>query len=173
VPLEFRAATAADAERLGRAVVEAFEGYRSFAPPGWTPPSLSSEVELLRGLLGDADVWCLLAEAEGRLVGQVGFLPAAQAIHPVDDPALAHLRNLFVRPDFWGTGLASTLHAAAIEAACEREYEQMRLFTPAGHGRARRFYEREGWLAAGEEFHDPGPDLVIVEYRYALRAARP
>ena len=46
----------------------------------------------------------------------------------------------------------------------------MRLFTPVGHGRARRFYEREGWVPAGEEFHDAGPDLVLIEYRYALRA---
>jgi GNAT superfamily N-acetyltransferase len=166
---DFRTATTSDAERLGRGVVEGFEGYRSFAPPGWAPPSLTTEVELLSRLLGDAEVWCLLAETEGELVGQVGSLPAARAIHPVDDPALAHLRNLFVRPDFWGTGLASTLHAAAIEAARERGFAEMRLFTPADHGRARRFYEREGWVAAGEEFHDPGPDLVLIEYRHALR----
>jgi hypothetical protein len=44
----------------------------------------------------------------------------------------------------------------------------MRLFTPAAHGRARRFYEREGWAAAGGEFHDPTPDLVLVEYRLGL-----
>ena len=60
-------------------------------------------------------------------------------------------------------------YAAAVRAARERGYAALRLFTPAGHGRARRFYEREGWVAAGDEFHDPGPDLVLVEYRYPLR----
>ena len=44
----------------------------------------------------------------------------------------------------------------------------MRLFTPVRHARARRFYEREGRTVAGDEFHAPGPDLVIVEYRLSL-----
>ena len=44
----------------------------------------------------------------------------------------------------------------------------MRLFTPAPQARARRFYEREGWAAVGDEFHDPGPNLVVIEYRRAL-----
>ena len=111
-----------------------------------------------------------LAESDGRLVGQVTFLPAARAALTNDEPGLAHLRNLFVHEDFWGTGLARELHAAAIDEARERGFAHMRLFTPARQGRARRFYEREGWAQAGEEFHQPGPDLVIVEYRYALQA---
>jgi hypothetical protein len=53
-------------------------------------------------------------------------------------------------------------------SARERGSARMRLFTPAGHGRARRFYEREGWVPAGEEFHAAGPNLVLIEYRYAL-----
>jgi GNAT superfamily N-acetyltransferase len=171
-PFEFRGATTADAERLGRAVVEGVEDYPAFAPPGWTPPSLADEAEHLRGLLGDEQVWCLLAEADGEVVGQVTVLPAARAARPVDDPALAHLRNLFVRRDFRGTGLASALDAAAVEVARERGFAELRLFTPAGHARARRFYEREGWVPAGEEFHDPAPGLVLMEYRYALLQGR-
>ena len=54
-------------------------------------------------------------------------------------------------------------------AARERGFSQMRLFTPVAQARARRFYEREGWAPAGDEFHAPGPDLVIVEYRTASR----
>ena len=95
----------------------------------------------------------------------------AAASHPLgsDDPSLAHFRNLFVRRDFWGTGVASALHSAAVDAARERGFAHMRLFTPAGQGRARRFYEREGWAQAGEEFHEPHIGLVIVEYRLPLR----
>jgi GNAT superfamily N-acetyltransferase len=166
--LSFRAATPSDADRLGHAVIEGFAGYRSFAPPDWSPPSVETEIELLQGLLGDADVWCLLAEADGRLVGQITFLPAARHARAADEPGLAHLRNLFIHQDFWGSGLAGKLHAAAVEEARARGFTQMRLFTPAGHGRARRFYEREGWVQVGEEFHEPGPDLVIVEYRLAI-----
>jgi GNAT superfamily N-acetyltransferase len=167
----YRPGTVADAEAVARLVIDGFEEYRSFAPEGWSPPSLAGEVERLGELLPDPDVWCLLAESGGELAGQVTFMPAARHWSAVDDPSLAHLRTLFVRRDFWGTGVATALHAAAVEEARERAYAHMRLFTPAQQRRARRFYEREGWAVAGDEYHDPGPDLVIVEYRRALGGA--
>jgi GNAT superfamily N-acetyltransferase len=167
-----RPATNADVDALARAVVDGVEVYRSFAPPGWKAPSVAHEAERLRGLIDDDDVFCLVAECDGAVAGQVTVLPAARAPHPVAGSALAHLRNLFVGRDFWGTGLARTLNAAA-EAARERGYDALRLFTPARQDRARRFYEREGWVALGEPFRDPGPDLELVEYRYALRSERP
>jgi GNAT superfamily N-acetyltransferase len=140
----FRPATPADAEPLARAVVEGFETYRGFARSDWEPPPLGTELEHLRVVLADDDTWALIAEVDGRLVGQVSFLPAA------------------------GAGLARGLHAAVVAAARERGFAQMRLFTPALHGRARRFYEREGWAQLGEEFDEPGLGMAIVEYRYAL-----
>jgi GNAT superfamily N-acetyltransferase len=118
-------------------------------------------------------VWCLFAESGGRVVGQITVLPAARAARPADDAALAHVRNLFVDREFWGMGLASALHDAAVQAARERGFAQMRLFTPAAQRRARRFYEREGWVQVGEEFHDPAPGLVFVEYRYTLGVPSP
>ena len=57
-----------------------------------------------------------------------------------------------------GTGVSSSV----------RSFTRMRLFTPALQARARRFYEREGWVLAGGEFHAVGPDLVMVEYSYTL-----
>jgi GNAT superfamily N-acetyltransferase len=168
-----RPATSADVQALARAVVDGVEVYRSFAPPGWRAPSIAHEAERLRALLGEDDVWCLVAECDGALVGQVTVLPAARGPHPVPGSALAHLRSLFVDRGLWGAGLARTLNAAAVEAARERGYEALRLFTPARQDRARRFYEREGWVQLGEPFHDPGPDLELVEYRYALRSERP
>ena len=169
--LKLRSGTVADADRLAGAVIEGFEVYREFSAPGWEPPPAAEEVELLRGLLAEETTWCLLAESEGRVVGQVTFLPAARSAMPVDDPELAHLRNLFIDRELWGSGLARELHDAAVEAARERGFARMRLYTPARHGRARRFYEREGWVPAGEEFHAVGPDLVMVEYRNTLRMA--
>jgi len=50
--LAFRAAAPADAEDLARAVV------------------VGVEIEHVHALLGDEHVWCLLAEADGELVGQ-------------------------------------------------------------------------------------------------------
>jgi GrpB-like predicted nucleotidyltransferase (UPF0157 family)/RimJ/RimL family protein N-acetyltransferase len=166
--LELRAAAGADAELLGKAIADGFERYREFAPAGWTPPSPEQQAEQLRTLLDSEDFWCLLAEADSALAGQVAFLPAKQAWRAVEDSRLAHMRQMFLAPHFWGTGLARRLHHRAVHAARKRGFTAMRLFTPAGHTRARRFYQREGWTAAGEPFHQR--DEVVAFDGVALDA---
>jgi GNAT superfamily N-acetyltransferase len=168
VSVSLRPATPADAEPLARGVVEGMQEYRSFAPAGWSPPPLDAETEHTRHLLEDDQVWTLVAESGEALVGQITILPAAIAGRPVDDPQLAHLRNLFVRKDFWGTGVARTLHDAALDEARRRGFTRIRLIAAAGYGRGRRFYEREGWSVYGDEVFDPIPGLMIVEYRRAV-----
>jgi GNAT superfamily N-acetyltransferase len=163
-----RLANLADAEALGRAVPEGVQSYRDFAGEGWTPPSAEEEAEHARELLVDADAVCLVAEDAAGLAGQITVLPAARAGRPADDPGLAHLSNLFVREDLWGSGLARALHDAALHAARERGFTTMRLFVAAGQARARRFYEREGWAAAAEPFHEERLGLDMVEYRRPL-----
>jgi GNAT superfamily N-acetyltransferase len=164
----FRAPTVDDAAAMVAVTVEGFSGYRSFAPAGWVPPSASEELERLRHLLADDDVWYQVAEHEGELVGHVGFLPSRLSFARIDDAGLAHFRQLFVRTAHWGTGLATRLHAAAIDEARARGFDAMRLFTPAGQRRARRFYEREGWSLARPPAYDERLGLEIAEYRRAL-----
>jgi GNAT superfamily N-acetyltransferase len=167
--IRLRRATVADAEPVARGVIEGVEDYPSFAPPGWTAPAFEAELEHSREALADPAVYCLLAESEGALIGQVTVLPAARAPRPVEDWSLAHVSNLLVRRDHWGAGLASTLHRAAIETAGERGFTEFRLFVAAGQARARRFYEREGWLPAGDPFDEPIWGLTFIEYRYRPR----
>jgi GNAT superfamily N-acetyltransferase len=164
-----RAATSQDVERIVAVTIEGFETYRSFAPEGWTPPAASQETQRLLGMLGEDHVWYLVAEHEGELVGHVGFLPADRlSFARVDDPRLVHFRQLFITREHWGTGLARRLHAAAIDEARARGFTAMRLFTPAGQGRARRFYEREGWSLSRPPAFDERIGLEIAEYRRAL-----
>lgn len=167
--IRIRRATSADVEPLAVGVIEGVEDYPSFAPPGWTAPSFQDELKGVREALADADVSCLVAESGSELVGQITLLPAARAARPVEDSSLAHISNLIVRRDHWGGGLASALHRAALEAADARGFTELRLFVAAGQARARRFYEREGWLPAGDPFDEPAWGLAFVEYRYRLR----
>jgi GNAT superfamily N-acetyltransferase len=158
-----------DAERVASVQHEGFEGYRAFAPPGWEPPDPYDELERSKEHLGDPESWCLIAEQDGELAGHVAFMPAnAHGSTPSDEPGLAHLWQLFVREPWWGTGLATALHAEAVREAAARGFTAMRLFTPAGQARARRFYEREGWAAAGEPADPLGFGMPIVEYRLAI-----
>ena len=165
--IRLRRATIADAKPLARGVIEGVEDYPSFAPPGWAGPSFETELKHLRQVLPDPEVCCLVAQSGGALLGQITVLPAARAAHPVEDASLAHISNLFVRRDHWGLGLAADLHRAAVAGA--RGFTELRLFVAAGQARARRFYEREGWLSVSEPFDDPRTGLTMVEYRYRLR----
>ena len=166
--MQCRRATIDDADALAHLFADGMATYRSFAPEGWEAPTADREAAALATLLPDERVWCLAAVEDGTVLGQVMILPADLSRRPVDEPALAHLRNLFVDESRWGSGLARTLHDAALAAARERAFAQMRLFTPSRHGRARRFYEREGWSAVGDAFVDRDVGLELLEYRYAL-----
>jgi GNAT superfamily N-acetyltransferase len=53
------------------------------------------------------------------------------------------LCQLFVRPDAWGTGVASELHDRAVELGARR------LWVMERNARARRFYEKRGWRPDG------------------------
>ena len=171
MPWSLRRAAPSDAEQIGTVLAEGFEGYRPIAPPGWEPPDVDAELERLRDFLGNDEVWCMVAEVDGEPAGHVGLMPARLHFHPSDDDGLAQFWQLFVRPRWWGTGLATELHAEAVQEASSRGFTSMRLFTPALQARARRFYEREGWTAAGEPAEDLGFGLPVVEYRRAISSS--
>ena len=167
-----RPAVLPDAERIATVLTEGFESYRSFAPPDWVPPDPQAELKRLRSFLAIDEVWCLVAEDGGEFAGHVAIMPARIHPHPSDDDdAMGHFWQLFVREPWWGTGLATALHAAAVREAGARGFTSMRLFTPAAHARARRFYEREGWTPAAAPFDDLDFGMPLVEYRRAIRSS--
>jgi GNAT superfamily N-acetyltransferase len=168
MPWSLRAGGPADAELMATLLREGFEGYRSFAPPGWEPPDPDALLERIRDYLDSPDVWALIAEQDGAPAGHVAIMPATLHEEPADEPELAHFWQLFVRPPWWGSGLATELHGEAVREAAARGFTAMRLFTPAAQRRARRFYEREGWTVAGEASEAPDIGMPLVEYRRAI-----
>ena len=117
---------------------------------------------------GDEDFWGELAVQAGKPVGCASFVPAARhRAHAVPDRALSHLGHLFVTPSHWGRGTAPALLGDAMAAARARGFTAMRLFTPEGQSRARRFYEREGFRTAGRP-REVGLGIPVCEYRRPL-----
>ena len=169
--LVFRQATMADAPQLAQVLVEGFETYRAFAPDAFEVPVAEDVAASMAERLEAPQVWCRLAEDGSGVAGYVSLLPATDSRKPIDDPGLAHFWMLFVRAPWWGSGLASELHGAALAAATDRHYNAMRLFTPAGQARARRFYEREGWTVAAGPYPDEDIGIAIVEYRRSLEGS--
>jgi GNAT superfamily N-acetyltransferase len=166
--VSLRRAEAGDVDALADTVGEGFEDYRAFAPDGWKPPERQQFRDELVGLFPRSDFWCLLADANGRPAGHVAFMPAEASRWAISEPGVAHLFQLFVRAPFQGSGLATELMDRAIKEMFARDFSIARLFTPAGQARARRFYEREGWYAAGEPFHPAELGLDLIEYRRRL-----
>jgi GNAT superfamily N-acetyltransferase len=157
-----------DAAEVTENVASGFDSYRAFAPPGWKPPEQVTSVAATHARLLAPDTWGLVARTRSaEPIGHVAFVASQTSLWPEKSEDLAHLWQLFVREPFWGSGVAKTLLRRATGEAARQGYARMRLYTPAGQARARRFYEREGWSARGEPF-DAGLGIPVIEYRRAL-----
>jgi putative acetyltransferase len=60
------------------------------------------------------------------------------------------VEQLFVGPAARGTGLAGVLLAEAERQVASAGYDEAWLAVVAGNARARRFYEKQGWVDAGD-----------------------
>ena len=162
-----RAATSDDLPAIARLLVECNATYVEFAPAGWRAVPYEMQLEHERQALSLPERWVAVGEQGGVVVAYAAFVDARLTRVPVNEPGLAHLGRLFVDPSHWGSGAAVTMHARALDEAAARDFTAIRLFTPTAHGRARRFYEREGWQAVGEA-PGLGFGMPLTEYRRDL-----
>ena len=101
---------------------------------------------------GNARAW--VAEQAGEIVGV--------AVCRRDDDTV-ELRALYVVPAAWGTGLAARLMDAALDSV-RGDATAAFLWVGEDNVRARRFYEREGWVREeGSRVSALGP----AEVRYS------
>jgi GNAT superfamily N-acetyltransferase len=160
-----RIATSLDASAIAADIAEGFAGYRAWAPSCWQPPVPgSTEIAWFADAFTRPDVWCLLALDGDEVIGHVALSRSTRE-DPGPPPAgTVYLWQLFVRPSWQGRGIAKQLMQAAVTEAVERGYSGMWLWTPQGAGRARRFYEREGWTVTGRTNPNSPFGLPTIEY---------
>ncbi len=113
-------------------------------PPGTHPYPDAGVLDRWREVLADPAVTTVVSEDDRGLTSFAAFDATT-------------LRHLGVRPDLWGTGLATEALAQSTAP---------RLWCLEANHRARRFYERQGWVATGpsKESEFP-PHPVELEYR--------
>jgi GNAT superfamily N-acetyltransferase len=78
------------------------------------------------------------------------------------------LDALYVRPEAWGTGIAGRLYDLAVAELRSRGVETAELWVLEDNDRARRFYERRGWIHDRVKRRASSPPKPI-ELHYALR----
>jgi GNAT superfamily N-acetyltransferase len=98
------------------------------------------------------------AEVMARWQGFPGMVLAAERDGAVVGIAGVHacwLHGFYVRPEWWGTGVADELHDAALQAM--PDCAELKLWVLEANRRARRFYEKRGWRRNGETRVVPYP----------------
>jgi GNAT superfamily N-acetyltransferase len=118
----------------------------------------AARVEEYRRGLGKVspDAQVIVAESAGRVIGMAVWRREATE---------GELRDLYVIPEAWGTGVAKELMDAALEGLRLAGAEEAFLWVVEANPRARRFYEREGWSYDGTQRATP---LGPAELRYRL-----
>jgi GNAT superfamily N-acetyltransferase len=154
--MEVRAASSADAEAcLAVQRRSAVQGYAHIFPQADFPfPDDVVRAEWAARLASTAQV--IVAVDDGELVGTVSANPP-------------RFEALFVVPERWGSGIAGQLHDEALARIAASGCAAAELDVMADNVRARRFYERRGWVPDGRSEPSPFPPYpMLLGYRHAL-----
>jgi len=160
-PLRPRRATEQDIPGVVDCLQAAFAPYRSqYTPAAYadTVPSPATVGERLRTM----SVW-VVETPPGIIVGTL-----AGARRTAEE---GHLRGMAVRPERQGTGIAGALLVGALQHLRSLGCRRVTLDTTPPLGRARRFYERNGFRRSGTVTDYFG--MPLVEYAFELGGAPP
>lgn len=160
-----------DADVLARVQIETWRAaYRGLVPrsrldaldrqrlaPVWD--------EILRGGGPVPGSTTLVADGEAGVCGYACF-GRAMGWPPPAPSATAELYALYARPGEWGRGVGSALTRAMDPVLRELGHASVLLWVLRGNARARRFYERTGWVLDGGERRHEAPDLPVPAVRY-------
>lgn len=110
----------------------------------------------------DRAFYVAVDDASGAFVGMWGVFPYDNA------PATAWIIGVFVAPEARGTDVAARLNDACVDFARTTDAEDLILHVRDDNDRARRFYERNGWVLTGHSVPDEkDPGHVLDEMRHA------
>jgi GNAT superfamily N-acetyltransferase len=129
-------------------------GFAKVFPPDRYPYPTDDVREVWREALADPEVDAYVYELQGEAVGIV----------TVDSD---FLRQLYVLPAHWGSGIGSALLERGLERMRERGATRAKLWTLEGNERGRRFYERRGWRLTEVTRVVPYPPQPI-DVQYAI-----
>lgn len=137
-----RRGTADDARAIAQVQVTTWRSAYAHIFPAQALESLSVDERerMWREFAGDDAMALFVAEAERAVVGFVNVGESR------DLPGEGELYAIYVLPDHWGSGAGAALMDVGRQWLAER-FPTATLWVLEDNPRARRFYEREGWVA--------------------------
>jgi GNAT superfamily N-acetyltransferase len=168
-----RVATVRDAPELAAIQARSWHAaYHGLVPQDFVDGlDLSGGTEAWERALRAAD-WpkagVMVAVPGPDMVGFARFGPTRDK--DLDTRMVGEIKQIYVAPEVWGKGLGKRLMSTALARLAAAGYAQATLWVLDTNGRARRFYERCGWVQDGaarcdERYNFPTPD---VRYRRPL-----
>ena len=168
-----RLARVEDADAIGSVHVRAWQvGYRGQLPDDYLDRlSIPQRQASWRTGLPDPDRTSTVLVAEDPADGHVcGFAtvgePRFAGSEDLDRTVVGQLYAINLEPEAWGRGIGTSLLHAASDRLAADGYREAILWTLRTNARARRFYEREGWVADGGEQLDEHEGVALDEVRY-------
>lgn len=157
-----RLALADDADVLGHLHVRSWQvGYKNdFDSDFLDELDVPARIKWFRRVIG-MDTPVIVADVDGDPVG-FAMVGAARA----GESEWGEVFSIYVHPDFWGEGHGFELLAAAEQQLSEDGFEQGLLWVLDRNHRARRFYERQGWLLSHQIKLEQIGDVQVNEVRY-------
>lgn len=166
-----RLATRDDAQAFAAVVTAAQSTWASWAGDAFRPYDPEQLVTQWAARMDDhATIAFVATDVAGHVIAVAVAGPEATSFEP-SNPGWdsAHLSTLFVLPENHGTGEAQALHDQLLVTLTEAGYRTVRLWVPEGASRARRFYDRNGWLLTAHR--TVFAHLPRVEMRRPLQAS--
>jgi ribosomal protein S18 acetylase RimI-like enzyme len=162
-----RSATVRDAEEIGAVHTLSWQAaYRGLIPQAYLdsldPVARGDRWRTLlqEGLLDRQEV--LVAETGGKVVGFANLGPSRDH----DAGGNGEVRALYLLPEHWGCGFGRLLMEQGLDALAAMDFPAATLCVLEGNDRARRFYERGGWVADGQRRKDRRLGFTLHESRY-------
>lgn len=155
-----RKAVLSDAHAVATVHVRSWQhAYKGLVPDSVLDDlSIEQRRSMWERAIPSSDVWVALADDE-----IVGFATVGPSREP---DAANELYAIYLLPSAWGTGLARPLAEAALG-----DKQDVALWVFRDNPRARRFYERLGFVADGQEKTETMGSAELAEVRYRRAVA--
>ena len=132
-----------------------FRAYAKSLPVDLAPQGFSQELASLPGVYAPPGGELLLAKRGDHLLGCI-------ALKPLEPPRVAEIKRLFVRPQARGKGVGKALVQAAMTAAVQSGYDEIKLDTLPEMEGAIALYKSSGFVPIPPYGSHPYPGLVTL-----------